>query len=91
MFSDQEVELVTRNIEEILQFHEAFIDELRVELTPLGFCMISEDGREMTNASHIKQKQTGHPEQNLEAAIGIVSKKFTNQVGFLWTLIVSFP
>lgn len=85
MFSDQEIELVTRNIEEILQFHEAFVDDLRAALTPLGFCMVPEDGWEMTNPLHVRQKkkEIGQPEQNLEAAIAIVSKKFTTQVGLL--------
>jgi hypothetical protein len=85
MFSDQEIELVTRNIEEILQFHEVFVDELRAALTPLGFCMVPEDGWEMTNSLHASQEKKGisQPEQNLEAAIAIVSKKFTTQVGLL--------
>lgn len=83
MFTDQEIELVTRNIEDILQFHEAFVAELQRALSPLGFCMVP-DGWEANDPDiHVRQKKgIGPPEQNVEAAIAIVSKKFATQVCF---------
>lgn len=80
MFSDNEIELVTRNIEEILSFHEAFIDELRTALIPLGFSMF--DGPEAGGVLHTRQKEgIGPPEYQLEEAITVVSKTFTRRVG----------
>jgi hypothetical protein len=83
MFSNEEVELVTRNIEEILHFHEDFVDELRTALMPLGFFM-SSNGSEGNDALHI-----GSPELHLEAAIEVVSKMFTRQVSCMkWHLVL---
>jgi hypothetical protein len=79
MFSDDELELVTRNIEEILRFHEVFVDELRTALIPLGFSM-SYDGSEAGDMLHMKKKGIGPPEPPLEAAIAVISEIFTHQV-----------
>jgi hypothetical protein len=79
MFSDDEIDLVTRNIEEILDFHEVFVDELRIALVPLGFSMVS-DRSEVGDALHTRQKGNGPPEPPLEAAIAAVSNMFTRQV-----------
>jgi hypothetical protein len=80
MFSDEDLELVTRNIEEILRFHEIFVDELRTALIPLGFSM-SNDGSEIGEMLHMKQKKDiKSPDPPLEAAIAVVSTIFTHKV-----------
>jgi hypothetical protein len=80
MFSDDEVELVTRNIEEVLRFHEDLVEDLRTSVIPLGFPM-SYKGSETGDMLHIRQKKGSDAlEIPLEAAIAVVSKIFTCKV-----------
>lgn len=79
LFTDNELESLTRNAEEILQLHEHFVRELRVILEPLGFTM------------EMNENDLGHEHlANLNAAIRAVSTKFATEVRFiyLWTKIV---
>lgn len=79
MFADEEVDAVTRNIEEILQFHEQFVEELRASLKPHGFTMTAV--ADVADTMQFRQKKgIGPIDRNLEAAITIVSKKFATQV-----------
>ncbi|KAJ7178981.1 hypothetical protein C8R46DRAFT_1345431 [Mycena filopes] len=39
IFTDAEIDLLTRNAEEVLQLHENFVEELRAAILPLGFPM----------------------------------------------------
>jgi len=71
LFTDQEVELLTRNAEELLQLHEHFVQELRADLAPLGFLMHAPQGAE-------DDKRQGT--QNTDAAIRVVSTKFATEV-----------
>jgi hypothetical protein len=77
MFSDVEVELVTRNIEEVLRFHETFVDELRAALMPVGFSALSNgsEADDMLQLTKLKEDIGPH----LEEAIVLVSKMFTRQ------------
>lgn len=85
MFSDEEIELVTRNIEEILQFHEIFVDDLRRALKPLGFSMATIE--DVADIIHSRQKKgIGVIDHVLEAAIAVVSKTFKTQVRFSYFL-----
>lgn len=79
MFSDEQLELVTRNIEEILYFHEQFVGELRVDLSPLGFSMTG-DGEVVGKMSAQDAAIDDATNDCLEAAIIAVSRKFTSQV-----------
>jgi len=82
IFTDHEIELLMRNAEEILQFHENFMTELRVLLKPLGFSMEHngdlvafdppEIGRE-SGALHVQLR-------NLNEATRLVSTKFATEV-----------
>lgn len=74
LFTDQEVELLTRNAEELLQLHEHFVQELRAELTPLGFLMHSEE----TSTEYVRCQRESI--QNSDAAIRAVSTKFATEV-----------
>jgi len=71
LFSDAELEILTRNAEEILQLHEHFVRELRIVLEPLGIIMEHED--EDYGHRHLAQ---------LDAAIRAVSTKFATEVIF---------
>jgi hypothetical protein len=77
MFSDVEVELVTRNIEQVLRFHETFVDELRAALMPVGFSTLSNgsEADDMLQLTELKEDIGPH----LERAIVLVSKMFTRQ------------
>lgn len=69
LFSDSELDSLTRNAEDILQLHEQFVRELRVLLEPLDFGMeMAED-----HHAHLHLK-------NLDAAIRVVSAKFATEV-----------
>lgn len=85
ILTDHEIELLTRNGEEILQLHENFVTELRVLLEPLGFSMEHNDnlvalyspqfGRD-PGVLHIQLK-------NLNEAIRVVSTKFATEVCYV--------
>lgn len=69
IFSDAELEILTRNGEEILQLHEHFVRELRVILEPLGLTMDPHSG----DGDYTRL-------DNLDVAIRIVSTKFATEV-----------
>lgn len=82
MFSDKEIDLVTRNVEDIFHFHLDFVDDLRMVLEPLGFSVTS-DRSESTVVLHSKEKKgIGPPVDALEAAIAAVTSEFKSQVSF---------
>lgn len=68
MFTDSEIETLTRNAEELLQLHEHFVRELRAILEPLNFTM---DQDQDDGYQHL---------DNLDAAIQVVSTKFATEV-----------
>ncbi|KAG5648921.1 hypothetical protein DXG03_000270 [Asterophora parasitica] len=73
LFTNHEVEILTRNAEEILQLHEQFVRELRKEVAPLGFPMeayVRSDDLAMAKSSAVS---------NADAAIRIVSTKFATE------------
>ena len=72
IFSDQDVELLTRNAEEILQLHEQFVRELRIILEPLGYSM-----------EHDEDDHSHEHLANLDAALRAVSTKFATEVRFM--------
>ena len=78
MFSDEQLEIVTRNIEDILFFHEQFVSQLREDLLPLGFSMT--DNREVGKAKGQDSAMDGATDDGFEAAITAVTKIFTSQV-----------
>ncbi|KAJ2931646.1 hypothetical protein H1R20_g5364, partial [Candolleomyces eurysporus] len=69
LFTDGELELVTRNAEDILQLHERFVRELQDVLKPLGYIM-EED---------IHEPPTPEQLDNLDSAIRLVSAKFATE------------
>lgn len=75
LFTEAEIECLSRNAEEILQLHQHFVRELSEILEPLGFFL--EQGV-------VEWKQKG-PEDlsNLNAAIRAVSAKFATEVGLV--------
>jgi hypothetical protein len=75
LFTDTEIECLSRNAEEILQLHQHFVRELSEILEPLGFFL--EQG-----VVEWKQKGPGDL-SNLNAAIRAVSAKFATEVGLV--------
>ncbi|RDB22756.1 hypothetical protein Hypma_010025 [Hypsizygus marmoreus] len=76
LFTNQEVEALTRNAEEVLQLHEHFVRELRIEMAPLGFEM---PAHERLEESQLYQKRQKKALQNTDAAIRAVSTKFATE------------
>lgn len=71
LFTDTEIECLSRNAEEILQLHQHFVRELSEILEPLGFFL--EQGV-------VERKQEGPGDvSNLNAAIRAVSAKFATE------------
>jgi len=68
LFSDTQLESLTRNAEEILQLHEHFVKELRHVLEPLEFAMEHDNEQGYTHLG------------NLDSAIRVVSTKFATEV-----------
>ncbi|KAG6821574.1 hypothetical protein H0H93_000083 [Arthromyces matolae] len=73
LFSSLEIEILTRNAEEILQIHEQFIRELRKEMAPLGFYL------EAYQRSNDQITALSTAIQNTDAAIRIISSKFATE------------
>ncbi|KAG6880356.1 hypothetical protein C0992_007767 [Termitomyces sp. T32_za158] len=73
LFTSLEVEMLTRNAEEVLQLHEQFMRELRKELIPLGFHL------EAYKRSDDPAKTLELAMQNTDAVIRIISTKFATE------------
>ena len=80
VFTDHEIELLTRNGEVLLQLHEHFVGELRMMLEPLGLPMGDDKtflGLDQSSSREILGRfQLG----DLNEAIRIVSTKFATEV-----------
>lgn len=74
LFSDTEIELLTRNADEILQLHEHFVEELQIVMAPLGYLMEAPQ-----SAGDLELYQKDRIEK-IDEAIGIVSTKFATEV-----------
>ncbi|KAK0230944.1 hypothetical protein IW262DRAFT_1445230 [Armillaria fumosa] len=73
LFTNSDIELLARNAEQVLQFHENFVEEIRAALAPLGFPVESTEmlgtGLGIGNGGL----------DNLEACISFVSTKFATE------------
>ncbi|KAG1759832.1 hypothetical protein EDD22DRAFT_782023 [Suillus occidentalis] len=72
VFSPADLDLITRNMEEILKFHEQLVCELRALVSPLGFPMILDGARSVA----IKQKEYARNLETLHLALDAVATKF---------------
>ncbi|KAJ7638991.1 hypothetical protein FB45DRAFT_827670 [Roridomyces roridus] len=70
VFTDRQLDLLTRNAEQVLQLHENFVQELRVTMLPLGFSMEMSADAEAEQAERIG---------NVDAAVEEVSAKFATE------------
>ncbi|KAF7352649.1 DH domain-containing protein [Mycena venus] len=70
IFTNSEVDLLTRNAEQVLRLHENFVEELRTAVLPLGFPM------ELSGIGHLDEKELI---RNVDAAVGEVSTKFATE------------
>ncbi|KAG2369598.1 hypothetical protein BDR07DRAFT_1476712 [Suillus spraguei] len=73
VFSPADLGLITRNMEEILKFHEQLVSELRALVSPLGFPMIL-DGA--SKGVMIMQKEYTRNLGTLHSALDAVATKF---------------
>ncbi|KAK0206391.1 hypothetical protein DFS33DRAFT_1239634, partial [Desarmillaria ectypa] len=73
LFTNSDIELLARNAEEVLQFHENFVEEIRAALTPLGFPV--ESTEKLGTGPGVNNRGI----DNLEACISFVSTKFATE------------
>ncbi|KAG1815563.1 uncharacterized protein BJ212DRAFT_1357253 [Suillus subaureus] len=73
VFSPVDLDLITRNMEEILKFHEQLVCELRALVSPLGFSMVL-DGA--SGGVTIMQKEYTRNLETLHSALDAVATKF---------------
>ncbi len=73
LFTNTEIDQLTRNAEEVLQFHEHMVEEMRCVLTPLGFTM-----------DFVGSSEPSAPSEsvlaNLEIGLSFVATKFATEV-----------
>lgn len=77
IISAADIDLITRNAEDILKFQEQLVHELRELVTPLGFPMI------LDGADTGMQNQRMNSLETLDSALDAVSMKFIERVGVL--------
>jgi hypothetical protein len=77
IISAADIDLITRNAEDILKFQEQLVHELRELVDPLGFPMI------LGGADTGMQNQHMHSLEMLDSALDAVSMKFIERVGIL--------
>lgn len=80
IFSPADIDLITRNAEDILKFHQQLVDELRALVSPLGFPM-NLDGAD-TNVTGM-QKQITYSLETLGSVLDAVAMKFIERVSAL--------
>lgn len=73
LFTNGDIELLARNAEQVLQFHENFVEEIRAALTPLGFSV------ESTEKLDTDLGIGNGGLNNLEACISFVSTRFATE------------
>ncbi|KII94879.1 hypothetical protein PLICRDRAFT_47885 [Plicaturopsis crispa FD-325 SS-3] len=79
LFSAREIDLVTRNVEDILTFHEHFVDELREAVAPLGFSTVFDSAVTGDIAPDPETYEMGPLPAGLDAAVEFVAKHFATQ------------
>ncbi|EGN93024.1 hypothetical protein SERLA73DRAFT_172380 [Serpula lacrymans var. lacrymans S7.3] len=79
LFSSRDLDLVTRNAEDLLNFHEKFVRELQATVAPLGFSTTYDAYQSSSEASG-QQADLDIPSfRNLNAAIEAICKQFAAQ------------
>ncbi|KAJ4478294.1 hypothetical protein J3R30DRAFT_3703023 [Lentinula aciculospora] len=73
IFKSTEIDVLTRNADEVLRFHEHFVEELRSTMAPFGFSM--ELSSEHSSDEEIPEGSL----KNIDAGIAIVSTKFATE------------
>ncbi|GAV98984.1 Dbl homology domain-containing protein [Lentinula edodes] len=73
IFKNPEIDVLTRNADEVLQFHEHFVEELRTAMAPLGIHMESSSEHSSDDEISVGNVET------IDAGIAIVSTKFATE------------
>lgn len=74
MFSDSDIQLFTRNVEDILSLHKDFVDELKAELAPLGIPLTLQD------LNYSEKEPRTVDTTHIDQAIYVVASKFATYV-----------
>ncbi|KAJ7590870.1 hypothetical protein C8J56DRAFT_934097 [Mycena floridula] len=75
LFSASEIDLLTRNTNEILDSHEHFVEELGIALEPLGFSVDIQTSETLAVSEDVQRRRI----DNIDAAISIISTKFATE------------
>lgn len=74
LFTNLEIDMLTRNAEDVLQFHEHLVEEMRTVMTPLGFDM------EFESKASDPLPPSEATLANLEAGLSFIATKFATEV-----------
>ncbi|KAG7096773.1 hypothetical protein E1B28_004183 [Marasmius oreades] len=77
LFTDTEVEILTRNAEDVLEFHERFVEELQLSMSSLGIPMDLAGNDKISQGSGSAGCRPGI--DNMDAGIAIISTKFATE------------
>lgn len=80
IFSTADIDLITRNAEDILNFHEQLVHELQTLVSSLGFPMVLDGAG--SNVTGMWEQGT-HSLETLGSALDAVALKFIERVGAL--------
>ena len=78
IFSSSEIDLITRNAEDILKFHEQLVYELQTLVSSLGFPMVPDGSGSIVTDT---QRHDAHSLEMLGSALDAVALKFIERVG----------
>ncbi|KAF5358952.1 hypothetical protein D9758_004744 [Tetrapyrgos nigripes] len=74
LFTEFEVDILTRNAEQMLLFHEQFVEELKLAIAPLGFPDLESSSKNWESTISPDKYREGIG--NVDAGIAMVSTKF---------------
>ncbi|KAH7887609.1 hypothetical protein F5I97DRAFT_859415 [Phlebopus sp. FC_14] len=78
LFSTEDLDAITRNAEDILNFHEKLVDELRTAVSPFGISMSSEGISDEGNAAQQRSPEDAVSSDDVRRAVNAVSIIFIN-------------
>ncbi|KAK7060485.1 hypothetical protein VNI00_001250 [Paramarasmius palmivorus] len=77
LFTDTEVEMLTRNAEDVLEFHERFVEELKLSMSSLGIPMEPVEETKDSDGTRVERSRPGIA--NVDAGIAVISTKFATE------------
>lgn len=74
LLTNADIDLITRNAEDVLQLHDHLVEEVRAAMVPLGFSM----NLEASSADPVLPSPNAM--SNLDAALAYIATKFATEV-----------